>query len=75
VSPEVADLQKRVAALEAQLASQVGFTKEANGDLRLRGNGSVRIDAGLNFTCWAGSQMDLRASSNASLRGATVALN
>ncbi len=75
VSTEVADLQRRVAALEAQLANQVGFTKDAAGNLQLRGNGSVRIDAGTSFTCWAGSQMDLRASSSVSLRGATIALN
>lgn len=74
-APDLADMQRRIVALEAQLANQVAFTKDANGDLRLRGNGSVRIDAASNFTCWAGMQMDLRASSNASLKGATVALN
>jgi hypothetical protein len=75
VSPEVADLQRRVAALEAQLAAQVAFTKDPNGDLRLRGTANIRIDAGMSFTCLAGNQMDLRASGSASVRGSTVALN
>ena len=74
-APDLADMQRRIAALEAQLANQVAFTKEPNGDLRLRGHGNVRIEADMNFTCRASSQMDLQASSTTTIKGATIALN
>ena len=74
-STDLTDLQARVLALETQLASQVAFTKDLNGDLRLRAPGNLRIDTGLNYTVWAGSQMDLRASGATSVKGATIALN
>ncbi|HEU5219826.1 MAG TPA: hypothetical protein VFU23_14295, partial [Gemmatimonadales bacterium] len=80
---EITDLQRRVTALEAQLATMVGFTKDAYGNLSLRGNVNVNIDAGSNFIVKATSNMSLRAGGQADLaasgamavKGSTVALN
>ena len=83
VSPEVADLQKRVAALEAQLVNMVGFTRDAYGNLSIQGTRDVKIDAGANFTVKAVSNVSVRASGTADLwgsatttiRGSTISLN
>ena len=42
---EVADLRNQVQQLQAIVANQVGFTKNANGDLSLAGTGHVTITA------------------------------
>ena len=72
---EIADLQRRVAALETQLASQVGFTKDASGNLLLRGNMNVTIMAGFNMSIRASSALDLNAGGATTIKGATLALN
>lgn len=74
-SAEIVDIQKRLAALEAQLANQVAFTKDAYGNLNLRGLASVTIDAGTNLSLRGGAETDLRAGATARIRGATIALN
>jgi hypothetical protein len=82
-APDVADLQRRIAALEAQLASQVAFTKDSLGNLSLRGNRDINIDAGAGFGVRAGSNLSLRAGGTAdvwgsaatTIKGATIALN
>ncbi|MFO0734606.1 MAG: hypothetical protein U0270_01940 [Labilithrix sp.] len=63
----IEDLKRRVAALEAALAAQVAFTKEANGNLTLRTNGSVAFHVG--------GAMSVAASGQMVLKGATINLN
>ena len=65
---EMAVLQKRVAALEAQLANQVGFTRDAAGNLNLRGAGSVRLESTTGLTVMAGMGLDLRSGANLDVR-------
>lgn len=80
---QLADLQRRIVAIETQLANQVAFTKDASGNLNLRGNASVSIDASTNLTFRGGSAASLRAGGNASIdgaggvviKGSTIALN
>jgi len=72
---QLADLQRRITALEAQLANQVAFTRDASGNLSLRGNGNVTLDASLNLTFRGGSQAVLSAGGNTRITGATIALN
>lgn len=82
-SPEIADLQKRVAALEARLASEVGFSRDAYGNLRLTGNRDVTIEAGSNLTVRASGNMSVKGGGSAdfwgsgttTIRGSTIALN
>ena len=82
-TPDVADLQRRITALEAQLATTVGFTKDPYGNLSLRANRDVTIDAGAGFTVKASTNVSLRASGSAqfwgsgstSIKGSTIALN
>ncbi len=74
-TPEVADLQRRVAALEAQLANQVAFTKDSAGNLNVRGAASVTIESGANLTMKAGYQAQLYGSGPTTIKGSTIALN
>ena len=80
---QLADLQRRIVAIETQLANQVAFTKDASGNLNLRGNANVTIDAGTNLTFRGGAAATLRAGGNAwidgagavKITGAAIALN
>jgi hypothetical protein len=72
---DVADLQRRVVALETMLANQVAFTKDAYGNLRLRGNGAVTVEAGADLSLKAFSSAVLSAASTMTIKGATIALN
>ena len=74
-SVQLADLQRRIAALETRLANQVAFTRDASGNLTLRGDGNVTLDATLNLTFRGGSQAVLSAGGNTRITGATIALN
>jgi hypothetical protein len=74
-SPEIVDLQRRVAALEAQLANQVAFVKDANGNLKLRGDASITIESAMHFTMKAGNQVQLFGTGPMAIRGSTIALN
>ena len=74
-SPEVVELQRRVVALEAQLANLVGFTRDGAGNLQLRGNASITIDAATSLTMRGGAQTHLAAGANNRITGATIALN
>ena len=82
-SPEIVELQRRIAALEAQLATQVGFTKDAYGNLKLRGNGSVTIESGTSTQINASGSISIKASTTAevlssatmTIRGAVVNVN
>lgn len=72
---DLADLQRRVTALETLLANQVAFTKDAYGNLRLRGNTGVYIEAGTNLTLRASSQADVASGGPMTIRGTSIALN
>ena len=74
-STEITDLQKRVAALEARLANEVGFTRDSYGNLNLRANANVTFEAGGNMTIRAGGQLQVNATGPFSARGSTIALN
>ena len=74
-SAEIAELQRRVTALETQLASQVAFTKDSYGNLSLRGNRNVTLEAGDGLTLKASGQAQLSAGGSTTIRGATIALN
>src|SRR5712672_2626512 len=56
---DVADLQRRVVALETALASQVAFTKDSYGNLKLRTGQGVTIEAGANLSLRASGAADL----------------
>ena len=73
--PDQSDLQRRVAALESQLANQVAFTRDASGNLQLRGNGNITLDAGANLTVRAGAQAQFSGGGTTSIRGSSIALN
>jgi hypothetical protein len=88
---QLADLQRRIAALETQLANQVAFTKDAAGNLSLRGSANVTVDVNANLSIRAGSnavfesanvvtvkgqgQAILSGGGNTKITGATIALN
>jgi hypothetical protein len=82
-APDLADMQRRIAALEAQLANQVAFTKDSYGNLTLRSTQGLKIDVGTNLDVRASSNVTIRASSAGefaaggptTIRGATIALN
>lgn len=74
-TPEVADLQRRVAALEAQLANQVAFTRDSAGNLTLRGAAGVTIESAMNLTIKAGYQAQLYGTGPTIIKGSTIALN
>ena len=72
---DLADLQRRVTALETLLANQVASTKDAYGNLRLRATTGVFIEAGTYLSLRASSQADLAAGGATTIKGATIALN
>ena len=72
---DVADLQRRVVALETALAGQVAFTKDAYGNLKLRSGQGVTIEAGTNLSLRASGTADLSGAGSTTIRGATIALN
>lgn len=74
-SPEIVDLQRRVAALEAQLATQVGFVKDSYGNLKLKGAASVSIETTGSFAVKASGSVDVFGSGPTAIRGSTIALN
>jgi len=74
-STEITELQKRVAALEARLANEVGFTRDSYGNLRLRANSHVTLEAGGNMEIKAAAQLQAYAGGALSVRGSTIALN
>jgi hypothetical protein len=74
-SPEMAELQRRVAALEAQLSTQVGFTRDAVGNLSVRSAGTVTIDASSSMMLKSGGIAELRGAGAVAVRGATISLN
>ena len=47
-SPEILDLQRRLATLETQLASQVAVVKDSYGNLKLQGNASITIESAVH---------------------------
>ena len=69
---QMGELQKRVAALEALLAKQVAFTKDAAGNLTLNAPAGVSIAASTNLSLKAGNTALLSASSTLTLKGATI---
>lgn len=81
--PDINDLARRLAAVEAQLANQVAFTKDAYGNLSLVGSRNVSLQAGGNLNIAATSNADIRASGTATygasgatkITGSTIALN
>lgn len=74
-SPEIVDLQRRVAALEAQLANQVAFVKDGYGNLKLKTDKGITIESGANLTMTATSQVQLFGMGPTAIRGSTIALN
>jgi hypothetical protein len=72
---QVDDLTRRVAALEAQLANQVGFTKDASGHLTLHTASSVTIQSGGDLSLKSSGMAKLAASGNVQVQGALIHLN
>lgn len=68
---EVADLRNQVQQLQAIVANQVGFTKNANGDLSLAGTGHVTITA-TTLDLKSSQASTLEAASNLTFRGQSV---
>ncbi len=82
MSATIKDLQKRVGSLESslsaqatQLANLVGFTKDASGNLTLRGTGSVTLTATSDLTLKAGGQGTLQSTSTLTVKGSAINLN
>lgn len=74
-SPEIFDLQRRVAALEAQLANQVAFVKDAYGNLKLQSGASITIESAMDLSMRANNQVQLFGTGSTAIRGSTIALN
>lgn len=74
-APDLADMQRRIVALEAQLANQVAFTKDSYGNLSLRANRDVHLDVGANLSIRASGTGEFSASSTTTIKGSTLALN
>lgn len=71
----IEDLKKRVAALEATLANQAAFTKDASGNLTLRANGHVHVHAGGNVQVQSSGAATVASSGVMTLKGSTINLN
>ncbi len=69
------DLTRRVAALEEQLTKQVGFTKDARGNLTLSAPGNVSVSAATNLELKSGATTNVLASGNVKVMGAMIHLN
>jgi hypothetical protein len=69
---QLAGLQKRVAALEAILANQVAFTKDAAGNLTLSAPAGVTIDANKTLLLKSGQEMNIKANGQLNLRGSII---
>jgi hypothetical protein len=73
--PTLDELKKRVAALEAALASQVAFTKDSSGNLTLRTTANLVIETGGNLNLKASAQGSFVSSSTMTIKGSTVNVN
>ncbi len=71
----ISDLQKRVAALEAQLANQVAFTKDAAGNLTLNAPANVTLSSGAALSLKGVAQTTLSSQIIVKVTGATINLN
>jgi len=71
----ISDLQKRVAALEAQLASQVAFTKDASGNLTLNAPANVTLSSASTLSLRGTLQTTLSSQAGVKVSGATINLN
>jgi hypothetical protein len=71
----IAELQKRVAAVEALLANQVAFAKDAAGNLTLNAPAAVTIAANTNLSLKAGASGLLSASGPLTLKGSMINQN
>jgi hypothetical protein len=69
---QLEDLKKRVAALEAQLAQQVAFTKDDHGNLTLKAAGSVTLSAPGSVTLNAVANLTLEGKAAIAVRAAGV---
>jgi hypothetical protein len=69
------ELKKRVAALEAALASQVAFTKDAAGNLTLRAPANLLIATGGNLSLGASAAGTFIATGTMTIKGSHVDVN
>lgn len=72
---QLEELKKRVATLEAALANQAAFTKDAAGNLTLMSNGNITLAAGANLSLKASAQGSLVSTAGMKIAGATINLN
>lgn len=71
----ITDLQRRVAALEAQLASQVAFAKDAAGNLTLNAPANVTLTSAASLSLKGTAQTLVSAVANVKITGAAINLN
>jgi hypothetical protein len=71
---QIAGLTRELQELQTLVASQVGFTKAANGDLTLTGSGAVKISAATVLNLQS-LNTQVNGSATVAVKGGLVTLN